>query len=132
LEKEINHVASLDQNAVRRRQRAIYLRYSLGAARSRCGLHPRFARVERELQRHPDGRADERHFKNVTAQIDFMPGDLAKSHVEVAVQSASVDAGSAQTNALLAGADWLAAKADPQARFVSSQFTPDGTGTLLG
>lgn len=68
------------------------------------------------------------HFKTLTAQIDFMPGDLAKSHVEVAVQSASVDAGSAQTNALLAGADWLAAKADPQARFVSSQFTPDGPG----
>ena len=68
------------------------------------------------------------HFKTVTAQIDFMPGDLAKSHVEVAVQSASVDAGSAQTNALLAGADWLAAKADPQARFVSTQFTPDGPG----
>jgi polyisoprenoid-binding protein YceI len=68
------------------------------------------------------------HFKAVTAQIDFMPGDLAKSHVEVAVQSASVDAGSAQTNALLAGADWLAAKADPQTRFVSSQFTPDGPG----
>ncbi|MDE1979346.1 MAG: polyisoprenoid-binding protein [Betaproteobacteria bacterium] len=68
------------------------------------------------------------HFKTLTTQIDFMPGDLAKSHVEVAVQSASVDAGSAQTNALLAGADWLAAKADPQARFVSSQFTPDGPG----
>ena len=68
------------------------------------------------------------HFKTLTTQIDFMPGDLAKSHVEVAVQSASVDAGSAQTNALLAGADWLAAKADPQARFVSTQFTPDGPG----
>ncbi len=68
------------------------------------------------------------HFKTVTAQIDFMPGDLAKSHVDVAVQSASVDAGSAQTNSLLAGADWLAAKADPQARFASTQFTPDGPG----
>ena len=31
------------------------------------------------------------HFKTMTAQIDFMPGDLAKSHVEVAVQSASVE-----------------------------------------
>ncbi|WP_449370150.1 YceI family protein [Thiomonas sp.] len=67
-------------------------------------------------------------FKTLTAQIDFMPGDLAKSHVTVAVQSASVDAGSAQTNALLTGADWLAAKADPQARFVSAQFAPDGPG----
>jgi polyisoprenoid-binding protein YceI len=67
-------------------------------------------------------------FKTVAAQIDFQPADLARSHVSVAVQSASVDAGSAQTNALLTGADWLAAKADPQARFVSSSFAPDGPG----
>lgn len=67
-------------------------------------------------------------FKTVAAQVDFEPGDLVKSHLSVSVQVASVDAGSAQTNALLAGADWLAAKADPQARFVSTQFTPDGPG----
>ncbi|MGC9185368.1 MAG: tape measure protein [Thiomonas sp.] len=34
----------------------------------------------------------------------------------------------AQTNALLTGADWLAAQADPQARFVSSSFAADGPG----
>ncbi|MGA8009460.1 MAG: YceI family protein [Thiomonas sp.] len=67
-------------------------------------------------------------FKTVTAQVAFVPTDLAKSHVAVAVQAASVDAGSAQTNALLTGADWLAAKVDPQARFVSSSFAPDGPG----
>ena len=67
-------------------------------------------------------------FKTVSAQVDFVPADLARSHVTVAVQAASVDAGSAQTNALLTGADWLAAQADPQARFVSSSFAPDGPG----
>lgn len=67
-------------------------------------------------------------FKTVTAQVDFQPADLARSQVSVTVQAASVDAGSAQTNALLTGADWLAAKADPQARFVSSSFAPDGPG----
>lgn len=67
-------------------------------------------------------------FKAMTAQVDFMPTDLAKSRITVAVQTASIDAGSAQTNALLTGADWLAAQADPQARFVSSSFAPDGPG----
>ena len=68
------------------------------------------------------------HFKAVSAQVDFMPGDLAGSHVAVTVQAASIDAGSAQTNALLTGADWLAAKTDPQARFASNSFASDGPG----
>ena len=67
-------------------------------------------------------------FKTIAAQVDFMPSDLAKSRVSVAVQTASIDAGSTQTNALLTGADWLAAQADPQARFVSSSFAADGPG----
>jgi polyisoprenoid-binding protein YceI len=67
-------------------------------------------------------------FKAVRAQVDFMPNDLAHSHVTVAVQTASIDAGSAQTNALLTGADWLAAQANPQARFVSARFAADGPG----
>jgi polyisoprenoid-binding protein YceI len=65
-------------------------------------------------------------FKAMEAQVDFVPTDLPKSHLTVAVQAASVDAGSAQTNALLVGADWLAAKVDAQARFVSSSFVADG------
>ncbi|MGE0071984.1 MAG: YceI family protein, partial [Thiomonas sp.] len=67
-------------------------------------------------------------FKAVDAQVDFLPSDLAKSHVSVAVQAASIDADSAQTNALLTGADWLAAQTHPQARFTSTQFTADGAG----
>jgi len=67
-------------------------------------------------------------FKTVDAQVDFLPGDLARSHVSVAVQAASIDAGSAQTDALLTGADWLAAPANPQARFTSAQFTAAGPG----
>ncbi|MGC9164025.1 MAG: YceI family protein [Thiomonas sp.] len=67
-------------------------------------------------------------FKVLSVQADFMPTDLAHSTVTVAVQTSSVDAGSAQTNALLTGADWLAAQTDPQARFVSSRFTADGPG----
>ena len=67
-------------------------------------------------------------FARLSAQIDFVPADLAKSHVSVTIDAASVDAGSSQTNALLTGADWLDAKAYPQARFVSSSFAPDGPG----
>lgn len=67
-------------------------------------------------------------FKTVDAEVDFVPGDLAKSHVRVAVQAASIDAGSAQTDELLTGADWLAARTHPQARFTSTQFTADGPG----
>ncbi len=68
------------------------------------------------------------HFGSVTAQIHFAPQDLKASRVEFSVATASVDAGSGQTDELLRGADWLDAKADPQARFVSSAFQPDGPG----
>ncbi len=68
------------------------------------------------------------HFGSVTAQVHFAPQDLKASRVEFSVATASVDAGSGQTDELLRGPDWLDAKADPQARFVSSAFQPDGPG----
>ncbi len=68
------------------------------------------------------------HFATVQAQVHFAPQDLKHSRVEVTVQAASVDAGSSQTNDLLRGADWLDAKAFPQARFVSTGFVPAGAG----
>lgn len=71
------------------------------------------------------------HFKSVQAEVDFRPQDLKASHVAVTVQTASIDAGSGQTNALLTGADWLDAKADPQARFTGTGFTPDGPNRYL-
>ncbi|MBW8074562.1 YceI family protein [Metallibacterium scheffleri] len=68
------------------------------------------------------------HFGSVSAQVHFAPQDLKASRVEFSVATASVDAGSGQTDELLRGPDWLDAKADPQARFVSSAFQPDGPG----
>ena len=68
------------------------------------------------------------HFKTVVAAVDFLPADLPKSHVSVAINAASVDAGSGQTDDLLTGSDWLDAKAYPQDRFVSTGFTPAGPG----
>ncbi len=74
------------------------------------------------------GVAMKGHFAKVEARVQFAPQQLQRSHVEVAVQAASIDAGSAQTNALLQGVDWLDAKAFAQARFVSSGFTAAGPG----
>ncbi len=67
-------------------------------------------------------------FKTLTAVVDFQAADLAQCQVTVAINAASVDAGGSQTNDLLAGRDWLDAKAYPQARFVSTRFTPAGPG----
>ena len=74
------------------------------------------------------GVAMKGRFATVQAQVHFAPQQPAGSRVEVTVQAASVDAGSSQTDELLRGADWLDAKAFPQARFVSSAFTPAGAG----
>lgn len=67
-------------------------------------------------------------FERLSAQVDFVPAAPAQSRVSVSVDAASVNAGSGQTNALLAGTDWLDAKAYPQARFVSTRFDPAGPG----
>lgn len=71
------------------------------------------------------------HFGAVQAAVDFRPQDLAASRVSVAVQSASVDAGSDQTNTLLTGADWLDAKAAPQAVFTATGFVAAGPNRYL-
>jgi polyisoprenoid-binding protein YceI len=68
------------------------------------------------------------HFGTVHAQVHFTPQDLQASSVQVSVDAASVDAGSSQTNELLRGPDWLDAKADPQARFVSTRWSAAGPG----
>ena len=74
------------------------------------------------------GVAMKGHFGTVHAQVHFTPQDPKTSSVQVSVDTASVDAGSGQTNELLRGADWLDAKADPQARFVSSAWSAAGPG----
>ncbi len=68
------------------------------------------------------------HFGTVHAQVHFAPQELQSSSVQVTVDAASVDAGSSQTDQLLRGADWLDAKADPQARFVSTRWSAAGPG----
>ncbi|WP_018913481.1 YceI family protein [Thiomonas sp. FB-6] len=74
------------------------------------------------------GVAMKGHFGTVHAQVHFTPQDPKTNSVQVSVDTASVDAGSGQTNELLRGADWLDAKADPQARFVSSAWSAAGPG----
>ncbi|SCC91496.1 hypothetical protein THIX_10537 [Thiomonas sp. X19] len=54
------------------------------------------------------------HFKALVAVVDFQPAGLAKSHVNVAINAASVDAGSSQTDDLLTGSGWLDAKTYPR------------------
>ena len=68
------------------------------------------------------------HFGTVHAQVHFAPQDLQASSVQVSVDAASVDAGGSQANQLLIGPDWLDAKADPQARFVSTHWSAAGPG----
>jgi polyisoprenoid-binding protein YceI len=67
-------------------------------------------------------------FHTVQVQAAFAPANPAQSRLSVSVASASVDAGSSDTNALLSGVDWLDAQHFPNARFVSTAFSADGAG----
>ncbi len=54
-----------------------------------------------------------------SAQIEFDANDLAHSHLDVSVDTASVETGVEEQDAALLGTEWLATKLFPQARFVA-------------
>jgi glucose/arabinose dehydrogenase/polyisoprenoid-binding protein YceI len=66
-------------------------------------------------------------FKKWSAQIAFDPNDLPHSHLDVTVDTASVDTGVEEQDAALIGAEWFATKMFPQARFVASTIRPGKT-----
>ena len=78
-----------------------------------------------------DGR-----FRNFSAQLAFDPAKPAAAKASVDVELASIDTGSADADAEVAGNPWVNTKAFPNARFVSSSVKPLGkdryevTGTL--
>ncbi len=68
------------------------------------------------------------HFARAQVQGSFNPADLAHSHISVAVDTASIDAGGKDTDDLLKGTEWLDATHFTQAVFASDAFQAAGPG----
>lgn len=65
-------------------------------------------------------------FKKFNAQLNFDPDKPAAGKAVLAVELASVDAGSSEADEEVAGKPWFNTKAFPTARFVSGQVKPLG------
>ena len=121
----------MTSNSRRRARRLIGAAAALGLAAA-AHAAPVYSHVQPgaqvDFQATQMGVAMKGHFGTVHAQVHFTPQDPKTSSVQVSVDAASVHAGSAQTDELLRGPDWLDAKADPQARFVSSAWSAAGPG----
>lgn len=55
-------------------------------------------------------------------KIDFDPANLATSHVEIKIDTASAKTGNAMYDGTLPTADWFDSKTYPEAKFVSESF----------
>lgn len=75
-------------------------------------------------------------FGQWSAQISFDPAAPQAAHIKITIATSSAKTGDTQRDEALPGADWLDAKAFPQAVFEATGFTPEGganyqtTGTL--
>jgi len=69
-------------------------------------------------------------FLKYTGAIQFDDGDLAKSWVEVAIDAASVDTGTAQRDNHLRSADFFDVEKFPELRFRSTRVEDVGGGRL--
>ena len=66
------------------------------------------------------------HFKRLNAQIQFDPAKPEAGKASFEVDLTSIDAGSQEANAEVAGKDWFDFKSGTTARFVSSSVKPLG------
>jgi polyisoprenoid-binding protein YceI len=65
-------------------------------------------------------------FKQVRADVQFDPANLAAARAKIDLDIASFDIGSAEYNKEVAGKDWFNASAFPTASFVSTQIKAAG------
>ena len=68
------------------------------------------------------------HFARFPVSFDFAPEDLASSHLEVQVDTTSVDSGDKDRDDTLKSADLLAVKKFPQAHFSATQIVKTASG----
>ncbi|MFT3850733.1 MAG: YceI family protein [Propionivibrio sp.] len=66
------------------------------------------------------------HFKKFSTQLSFDPANAANAKVSLDVDLASIDTGTADGNAEVAGKPWFNTSAFPTAKFVSSSVKPLG------
>ncbi|MGB7193049.1 MAG: YceI family protein [Collimonas pratensis] len=67
-------------------------------------------------------------FKQVHADIQFDPANLAAARARIDIDVASFDIGAAEYNKEVAGKDWFNAAAYPTASFTSTQIKASGAG----
>jgi polyisoprenoid-binding protein YceI len=67
-------------------------------------------------------------FKKFSTQLAFDPAKPEAAKVSIAIDVASIDAGSKEANDEVVGKQWFNAKAFPQATFVSGSVKPLGGG----
>jgi polyisoprenoid-binding protein YceI len=66
-------------------------------------------------------------FRSLKGDIRFSPENLAASRIDVTIDVASLDTGDEERDTTLRGADLFDVAKFPQARFVATKFTPNGT-----
>lgn len=68
----------------------------------------------------------EGHFKRFKSQLSFDPAKPAAARAELAIELASIDAGSPEANDEVAGKLWFDSKTHPTARFIATAIKPLG------
>jgi polyisoprenoid-binding protein YceI len=74
------------------------------------------------------GAQNKGRFTRFPVTFDFSPDDLAVSHLEVQVDTASVDTGDKDRDDTLKGAELLSVAKFPQARFSATQIVKTASG----
>jgi len=74
------------------------------------------------------GAQNKGHFGRFTVSFDFAPAELAASHLEVQVDTTSVDTGDKERDDTLKGADLFSVQKFPQAHFSATQIVKTATG----
>jgi polyisoprenoid-binding protein YceI len=74
------------------------------------------------------GAQNKGHFGRFAVSFDFSPEELAASHLEVQVDTASVDTGDKDRDDTLKSADLFSVQKFPQARFSATQIVKTATG----
>jgi polyisoprenoid-binding protein YceI len=74
------------------------------------------------------GAQNKGHFGRFPVTFDFSPDELAASHLEVQVDTASVDSGDKDRDDTLKSADLLSVQKFPQAHFSATQIVKTASG----
>jgi polyisoprenoid-binding protein YceI len=74
------------------------------------------------------GALNKGRFTRFTTVLDFSAGDPAASHLEVVVETNSLDTGDQERDDTLRGADLFSVKKFPQARFTAAQIVRAASG----